>query len=134
MNRTRIQIALLFLPLLWSSACSLLEDPATSIAFTIESEVRHLGNAEGARYTIRYEPPAKLAANGDSYLVQFDKVGALIVWYMDANGKVTESATTTFYARFLVTPQTYKLDKPGNAALLIDLERQGSKAVIIDVR
>lgn len=133
MNQKRI-IALLLLPLLWLSACNLLEDPATSIGFTIESEVTHLGSTEGAHYTIRYRPPAKLAADGGSYSVQFDKVGALIVWYLDANGKVTESATTTFHARFVVTPQTYKLDKPGNAVLLIDLERRGGKAVIVDVR
>ena len=132
--KNRMRFLLLILSPVWLSACSLLEDPATSIAYTIESEVKHLGNTEGARYTIRYEPPTELADKGGSYSVQFDKVGALIVWYEDAHGKVTESATTTYYSRFVVTPQTYKLDKPGNAALLIDLERKGGKAVIIDVR
>jgi len=128
-----MRIAFFVFLMFWVSACNLLEDPATRLAYVIESEVRHLGHAEGARYTIRYQPSEELS-NGGSYSVQFDKVGVLIVWYMDANGKVTESATTSYYSRFVTTPRTYKVDKSGDKALQIELERIGKRAVIVDVR
>lgn len=128
-----IRTTLLVMPLLCLTACSLLEDPATRLAYVIESEVRHLGQGEGAHYTIRYRPPVSLARDDDSYSVQFDKVGALIVWYKNASGKVIDSGSTSYHDRFVATPKTYIVDKPGNKTLLIELERMSGRAVIVGV-
>jgi hypothetical protein len=132
--RSGIRFALFLLPLLWLTACEALSDPATRIAYAMEGKVSHLASRDGSRYTIRVNPPSGLAASGGSYSVQFDKVGALIVWYKDAGGKVTESGSTSYYSRFVDTPQTYKVTKPGSMALLIDFEREGGRAVIVNVR
>lgn len=126
--------ALIFLSLLLLAGCHVLTDPATSLAYAIEAGASHLPSTDGARCTIRYEPPGSVAADGGSYAVQFDKVGALIVWYKDAGGKVVDSGSTSFLARFVDTPRTYKIDKPGDAPLLIDLEREHGRAVIVGVR
>ena len=133
-SQAGMRSTLLILISLSLAACELFYDPATRLAYAIEAQVSHLGGKNGARYTIRYELPSELADSGGSYSVQFDQVGALIVWYKDANGKVTESASTSYYSRFVTTPRTFKLDKPGSTPLLIDLERQGGRAVIVDVR
>lgn len=133
-RRQRRQGSLLLFPLLLLVACSLLQDPATRLASAIEAGAGHLPRQEGSRYTIRYQPPAKLSARGFSYSVQIDKVGALIVWYKDAGGKVMESGSTSYHSRFVVTPRTYKIDKPGSSVLLIDLEREQGRAVIVAVR
>jgi hypothetical protein len=125
---------ILLIPLLWLTGCGLFTDPATRLAYAIEAGVRHLGSKDGDRYAIRYKPPSELRAHGGSYSVQLDKVGALIVWYKDANGKVTASGSTSYHSRFVDTPRTFKIDKPGNAALVIEIERKGGRCVITDVR
>jgi hypothetical protein len=65
--------------------------------------------------------------------VQLDKVEALIVWCKDAIGKVS-SHSASYHARFVDTPQTYKLEKRARTPLTIDLERRGDRVVIADVR
>jgi hypothetical protein len=132
--RQVLRLALLLFPLLWLAGCSLLQDPGTRLGFAIEAGVKHLPAQNGSTYTIRYEPPKWLAKRGYSYSVQLDKTGALIVWYKDARGKVTESGTTTHHSRFVDTPKTYKIDKPGNSPLLIELKRENGRAVIVGVR
>jgi hypothetical protein len=124
----------LLIPLILLTGCGLFTDPATRLAYAIEAGVRHLGSTDGDRYAIRYEPPSELGANGGSYSVQLDKVGALIVWYKDANGRVTASGSTSYHSRFVDTPRTFKIDKPGNAVLVIEIERRGGRCIITDVR
>jgi hypothetical protein len=129
-----MRATLLLIPLLWLTGCGLLNDPATRLAYAIEAGVRHLGSEEGDRYAIRYEPPSNLRAHGGSYSVQLDKVGALIVWYKDASGKVVAGGSTSYHSRFVDTPRTFKIDKPGSASLVIEIERKGGRCVITDVR
>lgn len=119
--------------LLLIPACGALSDPATRLAYAIERGVHELPADEGARYTIRYEPPDSLRKHGDTYTVQLDKVGALIVWYKDANGTVIDSGSTSYHARFVDTPRTYIVDEPGDAALNITIEREGGRAVVTNV-
>ena len=114
-------------------ACGALTDPATRLAFAIERGVRQLPASDGASYTIRYQPPDTLGQHDDTYTVQLDKVGALIVWYKDANGTVIDSGSTSYHARFVDTPRTYLVDKPGDAALNITIRREGGRAVVTNV-
>lgn len=44
------------------------------------------------------------------------------------------SHSTTYHSRFVDTPRTWILDKPAASTLTIDLQRQGGRAVIVDVR
>ncbi len=115
-------------------ACGEFIDPATRLAGAIEHAAGQLAAEEGARYTIRYEPPDRLRRDGDSYTVQLDKVGALIVWYKDANGAVIDSGNTSYHSRFVDTPRTYIVDKPGDAALEITILREHGRAVVADVK
>lgn len=66
--------------------------------------------------------------------MQFDKVGALIVWGKDAAGNTVSSHGTSYHSRFVDTPKTYILEKPAGSTLVIDLERRGNRAIITDVR
>ena len=74
------------------AGCDIISDPATRLDDTIDNSVASLGNDEGDMLTIRYQPDIDKTG---SYRVQFDKVGALIVWYEDARGKVIDSGTTS---------------------------------------
>jgi len=115
-------------------ACSVFNDPATRLAYAIERGAGHLPGRAGATYTMHYRPPAKLGRDGDSYTVQLDKAGALIVWYKRADGRAIDSGSTSYHARFVATPKTWILDKPGDAALDITLTREGGRAVVTDMR
>jgi hypothetical protein len=66
--------------------------------------------------------------------VQFDRVGALIVWCEDAAGATVSSDSTTYHARFVDTQRTFVLDKLPASTLAIDLERRNGRAVIVNVR
>jgi hypothetical protein len=125
---------LLLLPLLALSACNILSDPATNLAYAIEAEVDRLGQDEGASYTIEYAPPSRWVERSGTYTVQFDKVGALIVWYKDAGGKVTASGSTSYIARFVDVPRTYIVNKPTDSVLSIELHRQNGRAVVTNVQ
>ena len=133
-TRMRLATAMLVACLLFPLAgCGALEDPGTRLGYAIERGAKHLPTDEGADYTIHYHPPKSLGERGGSYSVQLDKVGALIVWYKNASGKVTASGSTSYHARFVDTPRTWKLDKPGDADLDITLQREHGRAVITDV-
>ncbi len=127
-------LLILLLALLALSACNVLSDPATDLAYAIESEVNRLGQDEGSAYTIEYAPPTKWVEHGGTYTVQLDKVGALIVWYKDAGGKVTASGSTSYVARFVDIPRTYIVDKQGDSVLSIETRRQNGRAVIAKVQ
>jgi hypothetical protein len=66
--------------------------------------------------------------------VQIDKVGALVVWCYDTEGRTVSSHSTTYHSRYVETPRTFLLEKPARAPLTIDLERRGGRAVIVDAR
>jgi hypothetical protein len=117
-----------------STGCGDWTDAATRIAFDLEAGTRQLGGADGARHSIRHATPSKAGECTGPYKVQIDKVGALVVWCYDTEGRTVSSHSTTYHSRFVETPKTYHLEKPAQAPLIIDLERRGGRAVIIDVR
>jgi hypothetical protein len=121
-----MRLLILLLPLLALSACGVLSDPATDLAYAIEAGVDHLGRDEGASYTIEYAPPSKWVERGGTCTVQLDKVGALIVWYKAASGQVTASGSTSYHARFV--------DTPADSILSIEIQRQNGRAVITRVQ
>jgi hypothetical protein len=127
------------LPLLISLAaaltgCDIGTDAATRLAYDIEAGVGRLGGDDGARASIRHRTPSKSGECTGPYTVQIDKAGALIIWCKDDAGHTVSSHSTSYHARFVDTPRTYILDKPAGATLTIDIERQGGRAVVTDVR
>lgn len=115
------------------SGCDYFTDAATRIAYDIESATRELRD-EGDRYTLYHAVPSRRGECDGPYKVQFDKVGALIVWCRDEAGEVVASPGTSYHRRFVHTPETYILDKPAGETLVIELEKRGGRVVIIDVR
>lgn len=107
-------------------------DAATRLAYDIESGVNRMNRLNEAHYSIRHTPAESSECTGP-YTVQFDKVGALIVWCKDAAGNVGASGSTSYHARFIDTPTTYILDKPAGSTLAIDLERRAGRVVVADV-
>lgn len=115
------------------SGCGVFTDAATRLAFDIESSARKL-KADGDRITLHHEMPSRPGECAGPYTVQLDKVGALVLWCRDADGKVLSSPGTSHHSRFVQTPETYYLHKGAGETLVIELERRGRHAVIIDVR
>lgn len=109
-------------------------DAATRLAYDIEAGASHLGEEEGARYSIQHHTPSKPGQCAGPYTVQLDKVGALIMWCKDAGGRIVSSHSTSYHARFVDTPQTYILEKAAGATLTIDIERRNGRAVVVGVR
>lgn len=117
-----------------AQSCDSFTDPATRLAADIEAASNRLGGAAGAAYTASHKTPSKAGDCAGPCTVQFDRVGALIVWCKDAAGATVSSHSTTYHARFVDTQRTFILDKPPGSALAIDLERRNGRAVIVDVR
>lgn len=115
-----------------SSGCDLFTDAATRLAYDIESAAKELKN-HGDKFTLYHKTPSKRGECGGPYTVQLDKVGALVIWCKDENGKVRASPGTSYHRRFVQTPVTYYLDKAAGETLVIELERKGDKAVIVSV-
>jgi hypothetical protein len=67
------------------------------------------------------------------FKVQFDKVGALIIWCKDASGGSVSSHSTSYHGRFVDTDRTFIVDKPAGSVLLIQIERKQGRAVITNV-
>ena len=111
--------------------CDVISDPATRLDDRIDNSVASLGSKEGDTLIIQYQP--NIDKTG-SYRVQFDKVGALIVWYENAYGKVTDSGSTSHIARYVDIPRTFIIDKPADSALIIELQRRNGRAIISDVK
>ena len=126
----RVAIALV-VPVL--AACGAFTDAATRIAHDIESQSGRLGALEGASLTIRHATPSKSGECTGPYKVQFDKVGALVMWCYDAAGGTKSSHSTTYHARFVDTRETFLVGKPAAAVLTIRLERRHGRAVIVEV-
>ena len=109
-------------------------DAATRLAYDIEAGAGKLGKADGARYSIRHKTPSASRECVGPYQVQVDKVGAIIIWCYDDSGRTVSSHTTSYYARFVDTPQTWIVKKPAGSTLTIDIERRGGRAIIAAVR
>lgn len=119
--------------LLCVSGCSLLEDSATSIAYDIERGVRHLGSSEGSTHVIEHDAKRRASTDAHTIQVQFDKVGALIVWYKDVDGAVIESASTSYLSRFVDIPETIIVAKQIEPSLKIEIQRRGGRAAVTRV-
>jgi hypothetical protein len=117
-----------------AGACEVPTDATTRIAFDIEKGERMLGREEGARFTIRHLTPSREGECTGPYMVQIDKVGALIIWCRDGAGNTVSSHSTTYHSRFTDTPETWILEKPAGEALLIDLVRRNGRAHVAAVR
>lgn len=128
------RLLLLLMPLLTMSGCDVATDAATRLAYDIEVGAGRLGGEDGAKYSIEHATPSRSGECTGPYAVQLDKVGALIVWCKDAAGRTVSSHSTSYHARFIDAHQTYNLEKPAGAALIIDIERRGGRAVVTDVR
>jgi hypothetical protein len=124
---------LLLLAMSFNAACGL-TDGATRIAYAIEAGVDGLAQAEGSRHAIQSISPARGGECAGPYKLQLDKVGALIIWCMDAAGAVASSHSTSYHARFIETPKTFLLEKAAGETLTIDLERRAGRASVVDVR
>jgi hypothetical protein len=120
--------------LAFTAGCDLFTDAATRLAYDLEAGASRLNRQAGAKTSIRHGTPSKSGECTGPYRVQFDKVGALIVWCYGAGGETVSSHSTTYHARLVDTPQTWLLDKPAGAPLTITLERRGGRALITDVR
>jgi hypothetical protein len=124
---------LLLFPVLLLVGC--FTDAATRLAYDIEAGAARIGKVNGDKFIIEHRAPSKAGECQGSYKVQLDKVGAIIVWCMDDTGAdVVSSHSTSYHARFVDTPRTYILDKQAGETLLIELERRGGRAVIVEVK
>lgn len=124
---------LTMLIVIYLAGCSMFEDSATSIAYDIERGVRRLGSSEGSTHVIVHDAKPRAGADARTIKVQFDKVGALIVWYIDANGKVLESGSTSYLSRFVDIPETIIADLQIASPVSIELQRRSGRAVVARV-
>lgn len=122
------------LPLCLITLAGCFTDAATRLAYDIENGVDRLDREAGATYSILHETPSAPGECTGPYTVQFDKVGALIVWCKDAAGNTVSSHSTSYHSRFIETAKTFILEKPAGSTLVIDIERRGGRAVITGVR
>lgn len=131
--RRIVRTFLSILVVLCFAGCSVFEDEATSIAYDIERGVRHLGNREGSTHVINHDARSRAGVGTRTIKVQFDKVGALIVWYLDADGNVMESGSTTYHSRFVDTPETIIVDVRIESPLNIEVHRRNGRATVVRV-
>lgn len=120
------------LPFLLLAGC--FTDAATRLAYDLEEGAKRLGNTSGERAMVVHRTPSKDGECMAGYKVQLDEVGAIVIWCYDATGTETVSShSTSYHRRYVDTAKTYILDKGAGEPLLIELERQGGRAVIVDV-
>ncbi len=115
------------------SACDFATDAAARIANDLQTGAGLLGKEAGARYTLKHAVPSKAGECTGPYTVQFDKVGLLVVWCKDANGVTVSSHSTSYHRNFADTAETFILDKPAAAPLIIELQRRDGRPVITKV-
>ena len=116
------------------SACERANDPAVTIADRLQAGSKLLGREEGAHYILDYPAPGRAPSCAGVYRVQLTKVSALVVWCLDTAGNTIDSGSTTYHRNFVDVADNFLLTVPAKAGLRIDLERQGGRAVIVDVR
>lgn len=125
--------------LLLLAGCDAFTDGATRLSAQIVSEAAALQRGRDARITVVHRPE-RIGNTGcaEAYTVQFDKVGALVIWCKaSATGKTTHSHSTSSHAREVDTRETWVIDKARGEALTIDIARgagNGAKPVIVGVR
>lgn len=130
---TRLKVAATAVVAMLLGGC--LTDAATRLAYDIEAGAGRVARSEGARYTLVHRVPSRAGECVDSYRVQLDKVGAIIVWCKDATGDATVSShSTSYHARFVDTPEIRIIDKPAKEALVIELERRNGRVVMANVK
>lgn len=108
-------------------------DAATRLASDVKAGASRLGNQEGATYTIQHRTPSRRGQCEGPYKVQFDRVGALVIWCRDAAGQSAGSSGTSYHRRFVDTQETFIVEKPAGSTLEVRLERRNGRAVIVDV-
>lgn len=116
------------------AGCGVATDPATRLAADLVDVADQLPPRDGATDALHHATPSRPGQCDGPYKVQFDKVGALIVWCKDAAGNTVSSHSTSSHARAVETAQTFIVDKGAGQTLIVDLERQGGRAVITGVR
>jgi hypothetical protein len=124
--------------MLTTAGCSRFTDGATRLAAQVGGEAEALSSAPGARITVAHRPE-RIGDTGcaEDYTVQFDKVGALIIWCKEAGtGRVTQSHSTSSHRRHVETAQTFIVNKLRGETLYIDIAREAgaAKPVIVGVR
>ena len=133
--RMRVSHCLVLAGLLSTTGgCDGWTDAATRLASDIEAGSGRLGGQSGAKHSITHTTPSKAGECTGPYVVQVDKVGAIVIWCKDEAGRTVSSHSTTYHSRFIDTPRTYILEKPAGATLTIDIERRNGRAVVTDVR
>ena len=121
------------LPLAVLLLAGCLTDAATRLAYDIKAGVARVGAENGAHYTIEHRTPSRRGECAGPYTVQFDQVGALIIWCRVGDGQtVASSPGTSYHRRFVDTPRTWILEKGAGETLLIRLERQNGRVVIAE--
>jgi len=123
----------LFLLIAALSGCGAFTDAATRIAYDIQANVGRLATEEGATHIIRHATPSLKGKCDGPFKVQFDKVGALIVWCQDSTGQTVSSHSTSYHSRFVDTRETFIVDKTAGSTLSIQIERRNGRAVITRV-
>lgn len=125
-----MKVSVALLAVLCLAGCTVMEDEATSLAYELERGVRQLDGKDGSTQIVVHDAKSRAPSNVRSLTVQFDKVGALIVWYKDAAGKVIESGSTSYHSRFVDTPETIIVDAQIESPLSIELHRRSGRAVV----
>ena len=120
------------LALMLIAGCGDWTDAATRIAYDLKAGAASLGAEEGAVYVVRHAPARAGECTGP-FKVQFDQVGALVIWCQDAAGNTISSHSTSYHSNYVDTAQTSILDRPAGAELSIHLERRHGRAVIVEV-
>jgi hypothetical protein len=111
-----------------------LTDAATRLAADLDSGSKRVGKSDGERATVVHRTPSKDGECMGNYKVQVDDVGAIIIWCYGEAGEVVSSHSTSSHNRSVMTPRTFILDKGAGEPLTIELERQGGRVLIADVR
>ncbi len=111
-------------------SCDAFSDPATRIASYVTSGAGRLSSAEGTTYAIPPVSPGFAGQCNGPYKIQFDKVGAIIVWCMGTQGKTVSSHSTSLHRAHVDTADTFIVEKPAGAELRMVLERRAGRAVL----
>src|SRR5690554_6890126 len=122
----------MWLTALWLlSGCEAFTDAATRLAYDIKAASGQL-QKPGDRVVLRHETPSRAGDCDGPYTVQLDRVGALIIWCRSEHGEVLSSPGTSYHRQFVDTADTFYLEKGAGETLVIELEQQGNKAVIVN--
>ena len=116
------------------SACHYLTDGGTRVGSQLEIGADKLADDEGSTYTVTGITPATSNDCYGPYRVQFDKVGAIIVWCYDNDSPdhhVVGGGSTTHAVAYVDTPKTWTIDKPAGATISVDLRRSHGRPAIV---